>query len=139
VVPFQPWHAIWLTLQRSQQDLASTLTLEYGHSLRLSGPCYTAFAGGTVIACAGVVEIWKGRAQVWSLLSDQFPVYRKAIHKAVKTFLRDYRMRRLECVIDPNNPAARRWAEHLGFEFEGYMYGYTPNGETQMMLVRLED
>jgi len=91
-----------------------------------------------VVACAGIVEFWPGRAQVWSLLSDQMPRYRKTVHRAVKTFLDGYRVRRLECVIDPRSETALRWAQHLGFQVEYLMRGYTPNGDDQLMCVRMD-
>jgi hypothetical protein len=118
--------------------LSPLLTQTYGHSLAVAGPCYSAFVGSQVIACAGVVEFWTGRAQVWSLLSDQFPAYRKSVHRAVKTFLAGYRVRRLECVIATDSPRALNWAQHLGFRVEHRMAQYNPDGSDQLMLVRLE-
>lgn len=118
--------------------LASSLTPAYGRSLQQAGPCYSAFVGNQVIACAGIVEIWTGRAQVWSLLSDQMPQYRKTIHRAVQQFLAGYRVRRLECIVDPRSAAAVRWARHLGFKYESTMRRYTPGGEDQFMMVREE-
>ncbi len=114
------------------------LTTQYGSALQGAGPCYSAFCGDQVLACCGVVEFWAGRAQVWSLLSVWMPQYRKTIHKAVKTFLAGYRVRRLECVVDPRAEAAMRWATHLGFHVEGTMRAYTPNGDDQLMYVRME-
>ena len=118
--------------------LSPSLTMHYGRSLELAGPCYSAFVGMDVIACAGIVEFWPGRSQAWSLLSDQMPQYRKAIHKAVKGFLADYRVRRLECVVDPRSETSMRWATHLGFHVEHLMRAYTPQGDDQLMYVRLE-
>ena len=138
IVPFEEWHLDWINLQASQATLSPMLTHQYGRSLQCSGPAYTAFRGCEVLACAGVVELWRGRAQVWSLLSDSMPKYRKTIHKAVKGFLDGYRVRRLECVIDPRSETAKRWAQHLGFIYEGTMHAYTPDGENQLMYVRIE-
>lgn len=138
MVPFEPWHLTWLALQPSQLALSSTLTVAHGLALQQSGPAYTAMAGMDVIGCAGVVEFWTGRAQVWALLSEQFPCYALAMHRAVKTFLRSYQVARLECVVDPRLPKAVRWAEHLGFTFESVMMRYTPSGESQHMMVRFQ-
>jgi hypothetical protein len=137
-VPFQAWHLDWLNVQASQAMLSPTLTVQYGRSLEVAGPCYSAFAGSTVVACAGVVLLWAGRAQVWSLLSDEMPRYRKTIHKAVKGFLDGYRVRRLECVVDPRSETALRWARHLGFHVEHVMEAYTPQGDDQVMMVRIQ-
>src|SRR5262245_31221646 len=92
IVPFKAWHLEWLNLQQSQAFLSPLLTRQYGQALEAAGWCFSAFAGKNVIACAGVVWFWEGRAQVWSLMSDEMPKYRKSVHKAVKHFLRDYRI-----------------------------------------------
>jgi len=138
VVPFEEWHLDFLRLQPSQLALSSTLTLAHGRALQVAGPCYSAFAGARVLACAGIVEFWPGRSQVWSLLAHDWTRYTKTIHRAVKQFLAGYHVRRLECIVDPRDDAAQRWAEHLGFHFEGRMPAYTPQGDTQYMLVRFE-
>lgn len=136
IVPFEAWHLQWLKIQASQSATWMPLTLAYGQALKGAGPCYSAFAGADVIACAGVMNFWEGRAMVWSLLSDQMPEYRKVIHRAVKNFLNGCVVRRLECTIDPRSEAAKRWATHLGFRYESTMPGYTPLGETQELWVR---
>jgi RimJ/RimL family protein N-acetyltransferase len=138
VVPFQAWHLEWLNLQASQHMLSASLTVQYGRSLEGAGPCYSAFCGARVVACAGIVEFWAGRAQVWSLLAEEMPQYRKAIHRAVKGFLETYRVRRLECLVDPRSEPSMRWATHLGFHVEHLMRAYTPHGDDQLMYVRLE-
>jgi RimJ/RimL family protein N-acetyltransferase len=137
-VKFEPWHLTWLALQPSQQQVAHLLTRSHGSALQYAGPCFTAFAGRDVIACAGICKFWEGRAQVWSMLSPLMGTYKKTIHKAVKTFIQNYRVTRLECVVDPRNDEAVRWARHLGFRFEGTMEAYTPAGEDQVMFVRIE-
>ena len=118
--------------------LSSTLTTAHGKALQGAGPCYSAFAGMRVMACAGIVEFWPGRSMAWSLLSDEWTLYTKSIYRAMSAFLKGYRVRRLECLIDPRSPEARRLADHLGFEFESFKYGYTPQGDTQIEMVRLE-
>lgn len=115
------------------------LTYEYGCQVQRAGECFTAFAGTTVIACAGVVNCWQGRAEVWSLMSEHLPLYQKSIHQAVKRFI-DHKMlsmRRLELILDPEFPRAVRWAKRLGFSYESTMPLYGPNGEIQDMYVRL--
>ena len=137
VVPFEPWHLRELALQPSQLGLLSTLTIEHGCGLVQAGPSWSAMAGFDVIACAGVIEFWEGRAQAWALLSAQFPQHVKSVHRAVRQFLQGYDVARLECIVDPRDPRTVRWAEHLGFSYESTMPKYTPNGESQDMMVRL--
>lgn len=136
-MPFEPWHLHWLTLQPTQAHLTELLTDAHGEAIQKAGPCYSAFVGYDVIACAGIIQMWPGRAQVWSLLSDKLPLYARDIHRAVKNYLLAYRVRRLECIVDPRHEAAVRWAEHLGFVKEGVMRAYDMQGNDQAMYVRL--
>lgn len=136
-MPFEPWHLRWLHLQPTQAALSSMLTLEHGEAIAKAGPCFSAFVGQEVIACAGIIHFWPGRAQVWSLLSESMPLYYRVIHRAVKGFLQDYPMTRLECIVDPRHEAAMRWADHLGFTRESLMKGYDPQGHDQWMYVRV--
>ena len=138
IVPFEPWHLHWLTLQPTQAHLKELLTDAHGAAIQKAGPAYTAFVGYEVIACAGIIQMWPGRAQVWSLLSDKMPDYARDIHRAVRNYLRAYRVRRLECIVDPRHAAAVRWAKHLGFTYESTMEAYDMHGNDQHLFVRLQ-
>lgn len=113
--------------------------MDYAQSLKNGGPCFTAFAGMEVIACAGVIPQWEGRAQAWSMLSAQVDRYRFGIHRAVKRFLMDYPMRRIECTVDPRSEKAQVWARRLGFTYEGTMRGYTPQGDAMDLYAIVRD
>jgi len=139
IEPFESWHLQWLVLQPGQAPMAPFLTMKYGQQLKDSGPCYTAFAGIEIVACAGVSGLWHGRAQVWSLMSNLFPKYKKGIHKAVKNYLDTCNIRRLELTLDPDSPLAVVWARRLGFTYESTMPKYGPSGELQDMYVRLQE
>ena len=114
------------------------LTQAYGEQVQQAGSCFTAFDGTLVIACAGIVNCWRGRAQVWSLMSEHLPKYRKAIHKAVSRYLAAHPIRRLELTLDPEFSRAVAWAKRLGFTYESTMPAYGPNGELQDMYVRIQ-
>lgn len=137
-MPFEPWHFHWLRLQPTQAHLASLMTDEHGEAIMTAGPCFSAFVGYDVIACAGIIQLWPGRAQVWSLLSESMPLYYRTIHRAVKRYIQDYPVRRLECIVDPRHHDAVRWAEHLGFVKESTMSAYDMHGNDQAMYVRVQ-
>jgi hypothetical protein len=134
-VPFEPWHLDWLTETTAQAWLGKDLA--YGRMLKSAGSCYTAFAGAQVIACAGAFQVWDGRAQAWAMLSTSLPQYVLSVHRAVKRFLDDYQVRRVECTVDPRSKLAVRWAVRLGFSYEGTMPGYTPQGDTMDLYARV--
>ena len=114
------------------------LTYDYGVAVQQAGRCFTAFDGPRVIACAGVVNCWYGRAQVWSLMSEAITQgYGPLVHRAVKRFLDKFDIRRLELTLDPDVPRMVAWATRLGFTYESTMPAYGPNGELQDMYVRI--
>ena len=135
MVPFEPWHLSWLTDTTEQAWIARTP--DYARALKDGGPCFTAFAGMRVVACAGIVPYWEGRVQAWSILSADVGAYAMGIHRAVRRFLDTYPARRIECSIDPRSETAVRWATRLGFEYEGTMRGYTPSGDTMDLYARV--
>ena len=83
IVPFEPWHFTLLTVQPDQAWIE--LTQEYAEGLHRSGPCFTAFAGMTVVACAGIIEKWKGSGLVWSLLSNDMKEYRFGVNRTFQS------------------------------------------------------
>ncbi len=126
-MPFEPWHLEWLTETTAQAWLGRSRA--YAVSIKNGGPAYSAFVGLEVVACAGVIQQWEGRAQAWSLLSVSVPHYARPVFAATKRFLLSYESRRIECTVDPRSAAAKNWARHLGFTYEGLMQAYTPQGD----------
>ena len=67
------------------------------------------------------------------------------IRQDVSTLLRTGRFldvrdtRRVEMIVDPNHRAACRWARLLGFEQEGYMKLFSPDGRDALMFARVRD
>lgn len=133
IVPFEPSHAIELSLQPAQSHIS--LSEEYAKGLfdttkALGG---VAFSGidtdtGNVVGCAGIFVFWEGRAQVWALLSKQTGRHFTAIHRAVLSEIAKCKAHRIEAVVDSRFENGKRWVEMLGFSFEGTMRAYTTQG-----------
>lgn len=136
-MPFRAWHLAWLSLQEEQRWF--TPTVPYGIQLQAAGPAFTAFAGTEVVGCAGIIPLWTGRAQVWSLMSDLVRLYPIPIHRAVKRYIEQYDVTRLECTVDPRSPRAVAWVQRLGFTYEGTLRKYTPIGTDMDLYVRIKD
>jgi hypothetical protein len=136
IVPFEPWHLDWLGETTARAWLGKSI--EYGEALQRGGPAYSAFVEDAVIACAGVVLQWEGRAVAWSLLSLSMPTALTAVFKHTKRFLNQYAARRVECTVDPRSAQAKNWATHLGFRYEGLMRAYTPQGDDMELWARVK-
>lgn len=129
IVAFQPAHLERLLLQPSQALMQPTLAdPSYGPSLAAAGPAYSAVEGDAVFACAGIIPQWEGRAVAWALIADEAGRHMVGIHKAVRRALEVHAYRRIETAVASNFEQGHRWAQMLGFEREGRMRGYAPDG-----------
>ena len=138
IEPFQPRHLEILVLQPSQAAVSVFFDKDYGEALKEAGPCFTAVDDGEVLACAGVVEQWKGRAIAWGLISAHAGKQFVRIHKAVQRFLETTEFNRVEAFVDSDFDAGHRWIMMLGFEYEGYMKAFSPLGKDCKLYARIK-
>lgn len=138
IVPFQPGHLHSLNLQKAQASLTPTLTLPgYAEGLATAGPCYSAVDGDDVYAAAGFFPQWENRAIVWALVSESAGKHFVKIHRAVLRSFALHPYRRLETCVVEGFDEGHRWAKLLGFELEGKMRSWTPDGRDAWMYSRI--
>jgi len=101
----------------------------------------TGLCGPTIIGAALLLPVWKGRWQASVILSRD--VGRAAmlwIHRQVKGQLDwlqyDPDYRRIECSVLAGFIPGERWAQMLGFQYEGTMVGYDPWGRAHYLYAR---
>lgn len=127
--PFKPEHLQALKLQAAQSSFQPMMTAFHGREIASApGQAWTAFVDGKPIACAGMIEFWKGRAYAWAYLSDDFKKHAKSVHRATIAMLGGAPWRRVEMTVDVDHGTAKRWAAHLGFEREGVCRAWTTDG-----------
>ena len=128
VIPFKQEHLKKIIVQQNQVEQMHLLTEDVCKMLEL-GSAYTAMDGEEVLACAGVIEITKGRAAAWSYLSQNIGSRLIYVTRAVKRFLHAAQFRRIEMDVDCDFKQAHRWANMLGFELEcERRRSFTPDG-----------
>jgi len=128
VIPFKAEHLAAIKLQSMQAHLSNWVTLEQGRGLEQS-PSYTALSDGAPIGCAGVINMWMGRAMAWAFIAKTTPQTFLRGHRVVKRFLDGCYTQRIEMTVDCDFPEAHRWAKMLGFEMEcERMKHYSPDG-----------
>lgn len=126
---FSPEHLQGLLLQPSQAGMRPVMSDPgYGSSLAAAGPAYAAVVGGQVVACAGVIPQWPGRAVAWALIGKEAGPHFIGIHRAVQRALDMHAFRRIETGVVCDFEEGHRWAKMLGFVREGRMRAYTPDG-----------
>lgn len=138
VTRFRPEHLATLRLQPSQSGFTQYLTdLEYGKALD-NGWSFTGMVGSRVIGCAGVTEIWPNRGMAWALLAADAGRHFLSIHRAVEGFLKASPWRRIEASVDVDFQEGQRWIRLLGFEHEGRLRAYTPDGRDNDLFSRVK-
>lgn len=94
-----------------------------------------------VVACAGVSLFWEGVGQLWMRVSDLSEQYPHALAKRAKTFVgmaeSSLNLRRLQAVVLAENEVARRFICWLGFQAEGLLRNYGPEGADYIMFAKV--
>lgn len=138
IVPFKVQHLKKMRLQKAQGTLSQYA--EFMESICSYGQGFTAFDGDTVLASAGMFEIWEGRSVAWAFLSEDATgkLFLK-VHRAVKAFLDMQNYRRMEMCVLASFDQGRRWAEALGFKQECLMRRYDHLGQDHYLYARVEE
>lgn len=139
IFAFHPNHARQIKLQSAQAHVKDDL-LQPGvaESLANAGQSFTAIEGNQVIAIAGIAPQWEGRAIAWALISEDAGKHFLAIHRAVKGFLNQCDIRRIEAFVDADFEQGMKWMEMLGFENEGLMRKFSIIGNDCYLFARVK-
>lgn len=120
----------YLTIVSNPSDVDLTALSE-------EGLAWTGEVDGQVMAMAGVIPQWSNRAIAWAMLSKHSGPHFIEIHRAVRKFLIHCPFIRVEAQVDVGFPEANRWMNMLGFELEGYMRAYRPDGADMLLYARV--
>jgi hypothetical protein len=115
----RPSMILEMDVQMHQQDQAP-LTPEMVYQFVMSGKAWAARHNGKVVAMAGCVKVWDGRAILWGLIgSDAGPVM-SALYRRTKKELEGAQVDfpRVEAYAARNHEAAHRFLKLLGFTRE---------------------
>lgn len=97
-------------------------------------PGATAFANDLALVSAGIVIPWAGLGEAWMYCSPEIMNHKiwfvRAVRAGFQTMIEKFRLRRVQALIDATFPMNTRWATFLGFEYEGSLPYYGPEGET---------
>ena len=137
VEPYRAEHLHALDLQEAQAYIGPNLTVEHAKALE-SVHAITATQDGRVLAVGGVIELWPGRAFIWSYLDRQAAKHMIAIHRVAQRMLAGYHGSRIEADVDLDFEPGHRWMKMLGFKLEtACMLKYRPDGGAMSKYVRI--
>ena len=138
VRPWQLHDTVRIATQPAQQYLHRIVDVRADFTeLANQGLAWTAENDGKILAIAGVEPQWENRATAFALLSDDSGPHFPAIHSAVVEFLDNAPYRRIEATVDVGFKQGHRWIKMLGFELEGYMKAYRPDGADMLLYARV--
>lgn len=137
VIAFKPEHLQSLDLQDAQQYMVSHICVEYLKALQAVGPAATAEVDGQILACAGVAFQGFGMGVLWAFVSADAGRYFVKLDRCVRRLLQITNLKRIEATTEVSFRQGCRWLELLGFENEGRMRAYGPNGEDHYRFARI--
>lgn len=105
------------------------------------GLAVTAMVENKPVAMFGCVLLWRGVAEMWSIISDEARCYPKQLTIVAKEFsdiaVQSLALHRLQITVRSDEPRALRWAEFLGFKNEGLLTKYSPDKVDTYILARV--
>lgn len=127
-VPYQPWHAFELRKLYPRALDMGRAPDEYAKGLHHPHLAWTMVRGDQPLAIGGVLPLWEGVGEAWAIVTLGAQRHPMAFHRAAKRRLYEMqahgKFHRIQCVVEWNHTVGHRWAESLGFMYEGPHYLY---------------
>lgn len=106
---------------------------EWASELQQPGWSYTLIEHGHIICCSGIADMWPGVGEAWFIASDKIhenarPFIRFAKGDVMKKVIEENDLWRVQAVCKSDWPEALKFARFMGFEPEGVMRKYGPEG-----------
>ena len=106
------------------------------------GPAYTGLADGEIVACGGILPLWKGVGEAWVISSELVPKYPLFFHRTISWMLdhliEKMKLVRVQTTVHSKHERSIKWVERMGFVNEGLMRKYIA-GEDYIRFARVED
>lgn len=98
----------------------------------LSGPTFTVLAGYAPIGCGGVLLVWPGVGEAWTIVNAhilRYPYVHRLVTRALRTLMQEHALHRIGAWALADQRRHRRWLEVLGFTYEGIARKFTSDGQ----------
>ena len=137
VIAFRPEHFQRIDLQATQRMALSYVTPEYTMAIAEAGPALTVLSGDKVLGCGGIALMPFGVGMLWAFVDGGAGPHFVAIHRITSRFIDAVKVRRLETAVQDGFQPGCRWVEMLGFQKEGLMRSYGPDGSDFLRYARI--
>jgi hypothetical protein len=137
VEPFKVEHLAEMKVQAAQAADLAAVTPDMLRPFE-GTDAWTARWDGVVVLIGGLVEVWAGRAALWSYVGEGAAPHLVRITKGVRRFIESAPHTRIETYVDVGFAAGHRWAELLGFKLEApHMPSFFPDGRDAALYGRV--
>ncbi len=143
IIPFETKHAEYIL---TQQLNAKELYLrpehrQYALYLQQSGMSFTALINNKPIAAGGIYLLWDNVAEGWVMATNDVwqhsIIMARHFRKKTDVLIETSKIKRLQTTVKANFKLGQRFAEWLGFEKEGLMKYYGPDGSDYYRYARI--
>lgn len=86
---------------------------------------------GRIVACAGITKILEGVGQAWAIFPPDVGKHHidpRITKVKIRELMEEHNLRRVQATARTDYPAASSYLKYLGFEREGVMKSYEPDG-----------
>ena len=141
-LPFVPEHFEHLDIDQPEVTvLAKGDALKYMVAQQAAmGTAVTAFLHGRPVAVFGVVYIWNGVGEMWSMFDNQAREFHVTMVRGGRIFcdiaIRYLHLHRLQITVRTDDIRAMRYAESIGYEKESVMKKFGPDKVDYLLMTR---
>lgn len=137
IIPYEAAHIARLEHQKAEVLGVSYVTPEYTQRLVAAGPAYSALHDGRILACCGLADSGFGMGVLWAFIAANTRTHFISLDRAARRFIESSGFRRIEASTPEHFKPGCRWLSLLGFENEGLMRQFTPDGMNHWRYARL--
>jgi hypothetical protein len=143
IVDFRPNHAQTIELKEREKYYESLVPDYRGYVVQTAQPgmSWTGISRGKVVACFGVRNVWPGVGEAWMLPGTAIDRHAISLVRGARVIFSDLiknqGFSRVHIVVDSANDSALRFAKAIGFEVEGIMRNFGPDGSNYYMMARI--
>lgn len=142
IVPFMPEHLNGF--KSSQPDTEGHENIRNHMIAQAEGnTAVSVLQFGKTIGVFGSSKIWNGLEEAWFLVDEATRRYGIAMTKVAKKFIslkfQEDSLNRLQITVRLNDIRAYKWAKCLGFQTDGVMKQFGPDGSDYYMMAITKD
>lgn len=131
--PFEPEHAMMLPVRDIEKGMKNNEDFaKWAEENNTPGTSYSGFVGDTLLGCGGIKILWHGVGEAWVIFSPDVINHKIAVYRIVTEYLekliQDNNLYRVQAHVGCNFGAAINFVKNLGFEVEGKMRKFYPDG-----------